>query len=140
MVEDSGFSVNDIGWPGTAIEPSGIFRTADEIIAGYKQMIERARLRGIKVIGSPLTQFENAFAGMPNQGYFTPEKEAKRQAVNHWIRTSGAFDGVIDFEGVLGDQARAASMRADFDSGDHLHPNDAGYRAMGESIDLKLFQ
>jgi lysophospholipase L1-like esterase len=133
--------INDIGWPGTpAIEPSGMFRTADEIIAGYKQMIERAHLRGIKVIGSPLTPFENAFAGRPNEGYFTPEKEAKRQAVNDWIRTSGAFDGIIDFERVLGDPARPTSMLAAYDSGDHLHPNDAGYKAMGEAIDLKLFQ
>src|SRR6266446_7738151 len=69
--------INDIGWPGTAIEPGGIVRTADEIIAGYKQLIERAHLRAIKVIGSPLTPFENALAGGPNQGYFTPEKEAK---------------------------------------------------------------
>ena len=132
--------INDIGWPGTAIEPGGIVRTADEIIAGYKQLIERAHLRSIKVIGSPLTPFENALAGGPNQGYFTPEKEAKRQAVNNWIRTSGAFDGIIDFERVLADPAHASAIAAAYDSGDHLHPNDAGYKAMGESIDLKLFQ
>jgi len=132
--------INDIGWPGTAIEPSGIVRTADEIIAGYKQLIERAHLRSIKVMGSPLTPFENALAGTPNQGYFTPDKEAKRQAVNNWIRTSGAFDGIIDFDRVLADTARPAAIAAAYDSGDHLHPNDAGYKAMGESIDLKLFQ
>jgi lysophospholipase L1-like esterase len=132
--------INDIGWPGTAIEPSGIVRTADEIIAAYTQLIERAHLRSIKVIGSPLTPFENAFAGRPNQGYFTPEKEAKRLAVNNWIRTSGAFDGIIDFERILADPTHPARMAGAYDSGDHLHPNDAGYRAMGESIDLKLFQ
>jgi lysophospholipase L1-like esterase len=132
--------INDIGFPGSAIETSGIVRTADEIIAGYKQLIERAHLRSIKVIGSPLTPFENAFAGMPNQGYFTPDKEAKRSAVNNWIRTSDAFDGIIDFERVLADPAHPAAIATAYDSGDHLHPNDAGYRAMGESIDLKLFQ
>ena len=132
--------INDIGWPGTAIEPNGIIRTADEIIAGYKQLIERAHLRSIKVIGGTLTPFENALAGRPNQGYFTPDKEAKRLAVNNWIRTSGAFDGIIDFDRVIADSARPAAMAAPYDSGDHLHPNDAGYRAMGESIDLKLFQ
>jgi len=132
--------INDIGWPGTAIEPNGIVRTADEIIAGYKQLVERAHLRSIKVIGSPLTPFENAFAGMPNQGYFTVEKEAKRQAVNNWVRTSGAFDGIIDFERVLADPTHPTAIAAAYDSGDHLHPNDAGYKAMGESIDLKLFQ
>ncbi len=132
--------INDIGWPGTAIEPNGIIRTADEIIAGYKQLIERAHLRSIKVIGGTLTPFENALAGRPNQGYFTPDKEAKRLAVNNWIRTSGAFDAIIDFDRVIADSARPAAMAAPYDSGDHLHPNDAGYRAMGESIDLKLFQ
>jgi lysophospholipase L1-like esterase len=132
--------INDIGFPGTAIEPGGIVRTADEIIAGYKQLVERARLRSIKVIGSPLTPFENAFAGTPNQGYFAPDKEAKRLAVNSWIRTSGAFDGIIDFDRVLADPAHPSAIAAAYDSGDHLHPNDAGYRAMAESIDLKLFQ
>jgi lysophospholipase L1-like esterase len=132
--------INDIGWPGTAIEPGGIVRTADEIIGGYKQLIERAHLRSIKVIGSPLTPFENAFAGRPNQGYFTPDKEAKRLAVNDWIRSSAAFDGIIDFDKVLADPAHPAAIAAVYDSGDHLHPNDAGYRAMGEAIDLKLFE
>jgi lysophospholipase L1-like esterase len=132
--------INDFGFPGTAIEPNGIVRTADEIIAGYKQLIERAHLRSIKVIGSPLTPFENALAGGPNQGYFTPEKEAKRLAVNNWIRTSGAFDGLIDFDRVVADPAHPSAIAAAYDSGDHLHPNDAGYKAMGESIDLKLFQ
>ncbi len=132
--------INDIGWPGTAIEPGGIVRTADEIIAGYKQLIERAHLRSIKVIGSPLTPFENALSGGPNQGYFTPEKEAKRLAVNNWIRMSGAFDGIIDFDRVVADPARPSAIAAAYDSGDHLHPNDAGYKAMGEAVDLKLFQ
>jgi lysophospholipase L1-like esterase len=132
--------INDIGFPGTAIEPGGIVRTADEIIAGYKQLVERARLRSIKVIGSPLTPFENALAGTPNQGYFAPDKEAKRLAVNNWIRTSGAFDAIIDFDHVLADPAHQSAIAAAYDSGDHLHPNDAGYRAMAESIDLRLFQ
>lgn len=132
--------INDIGFPGTAIEPRGIIRTADEIIAGYKQLIELAHLHAIKVIGSPLTPFENAFAGRPNEGYFTPDKEAKRLAVNDWIRTSGAFDGIIDFERAIADPRHPSAIAAVYDSGDHLHPNDAGYKAMGELIDLKLFQ
>jgi lysophospholipase L1-like esterase len=132
--------INDIGWSGTAIEPDGLVRTPDELIAGYKQLIERAHLRGIKVIGSPLMPFENALAGTPNQGYFTWEKEAKRLTINAWIRTSGAFDGLIDFDRIVADPAHPSAMAAAYDSGDHLHPNDEGYKAMGESIDLKLFQ
>jgi lysophospholipase L1-like esterase len=132
--------INDIGWPGTAIEPNGIIRTADDIVAGYKQMIERARVRSINVIGATLTPFENALAGRPNQGYFTLDKEVRRLAVNHWIRTSGAFDAIIDFERVIADPSRPEAIAAPYDSGDHLHPNDAGYRAMGEAVDLKLFQ
>jgi lysophospholipase L1-like esterase len=87
-----------------------------------------------------LTPFENALSGGPNQGYFTPEKEAKRLAVNNWIRTSGAFDGLIDFDHVVADPAHPSAIAAAYDSGDHLHPNDAGYKAMGEAVDLKLFQ
>jgi lysophospholipase L1-like esterase len=132
--------INDIGFPGTAIEPNGIVRTAEEIIAGYKQLIERAHLRGLKVIGSPLTPFENALANGPNIGYFSPDKEAKRQAVNTWIRTGKAFDAIIDFDAVVADPAHPAAIASAFDSGDHLHPNDAGYKAMAEAIDLKLFQ
>jgi len=132
--------INDIGIPGGAFEPRGIVRTAEEIIAGYKQLIELAHLHAIKVIGSPLTPFENALSGGSNQGYFTPDKEAKRQAVNKWIRTSGAFDGLIDFERVIADPEHPSAIASTYDSGDHLHPNDAGYKAMGEAIDLKLFQ
>jgi lysophospholipase L1-like esterase len=130
--------INDFGFPGTAIGPNGIIRTPDEIIAGYRQLIERAHFRSIKVIGSTLTPFENATPG--NRGYFTPDKEAKRRADNDWIRTSGAFDGIIDFEQVIADPTHPSAIASAYDSGDHLHPNDAGYTAMGESIDLKLFQ
>jgi lysophospholipase L1-like esterase len=132
--------INDIGFPGTQFEPRGLVRTADEIIAGYKQLIERAHVHGIKVIGSPLLPFENAAAGTPNQAYYSPDKEAKRKAVNAWIRTGGAFDELIDFERVVADPAHPTALARNYDSGDHLHPNDAGYKAMAESIDLKLFQ
>jgi lysophospholipase L1-like esterase len=132
--------INDIGLPGTAIEPNATVRTAEEIVAGYKQLIERAHIRSIRAIASPLAPFENALAESPNRGYYTPDKEAKRRAVNDWIRTSGAFDGIIDFDRVLADPAHPSAIARVYDSTDHLHPNDAGYQAMGESIDLKLFR
>lgn len=131
--------INDIGWPGTILVPEGEpAPTAEEVIAGYEQLIARARAEGMRIIGATLTPFEDTFEGQPLEGYYTEEKEAKRQAVNEWIRTSGAFDGVLDFDAVLRDQGNARRIRAEYDSGDHLHPGDAGLRAMAESVDLKL--
>lgn len=109
------------------------FATADDLIGAYRQMIERAHARGLKIIGATLTPCEGDML-------MTPEGEAKRKAVNQWIRTSGAFDGVIDFDAVVRDPAAPTRIKAEFDSGDHLHPNDAGYKAMGESVDLSLFK
>jgi lysophospholipase L1-like esterase len=90
------------------------------------------------VIGATLTPFEDTFRGNPLFGYYNEEKEAQRQAINKWIRTSGAFDGVIDFDAVTRDPNNPKHIRADFDSGDHLHPQDKGYEAMADSIDLEL--
>jgi lysophospholipase L1-like esterase len=106
--------------------------SADDVIAGLRQIIERAHTRGIKVIGATLTPFEGAI-------YATADAELKREAVNNWIRNSGAFDGVVDFEAALRDPQRPTRETAAYDSGDHLHPNDAGYKAMAEAIDLSLF-
>jgi lysophospholipase L1-like esterase len=79
-----------------------------------------------------LTPFEGA-------NYWTAEGEAKRQALNQWIRTSAAYDGVIDFDAVTRDPGSQTKLLPQYDSGDHLHPNDAGYKAMGEAVDLRLF-
>jgi len=119
--------INDIGMGRDARPPAAV------MIAGYKQIIERARNKGLKVYGGTLLPFQGA-------SYYTEAGEAVRQEVNQWIRTSGAFDAVIDFDAVTRDPANPKKMRAAYDSGDGLHPNDAGYRAMGESIDLKLFK
>ncbi len=130
--------INDIGWPGTVLSPKNeVAPSADEIIAGYKQLIARAHDHGLKIIGATLTPFEDTFHGTPIFGYYSEEKEAKREAVNAFIR-SGAFDGVIDFDAVVRDPANPKHILAQYDHGDHLHPNDAGYKAMAESIDLKL--
>jgi lysophospholipase L1-like esterase len=107
--------------------------TAEEIIAGHLQMIMRAHQQGLKIIGCTLTPFEGA-------AYFSPEGETKRQSVNKFIRTGGAYDGVIDFDAVVRDPEHPARFLAMYDSGDHLHPNDAGYKAMADTIDLSLFK
>jgi lysophospholipase L1-like esterase len=127
--------INDIGHAGTSA-PESETVSAEDIIAGLKQLIERAHEKGLKIFGATLTPFE----GAASRGYFTPEKEVKRKAVNEWIRTGGAFDGVIDFERAIRDPEHPDRMLPAYDGGDHLHPGDAGYKAMGEAIDLKLFR
>ena len=130
--------INDIGWPGSLLSPKNeIAPSGDDVIAGYRQLIERAHDHGLKIIGATLTPFEDTFAGTPLFGYYSEEKEAKRQAINAFIR-SGAFDGVIDFDAVARDPANPKHIKAEYDHGDHLHPNDAGYRAMADSIDLAV--
>ena len=119
--------INDIG---------GRDASAAEVIAGHKQLIERARARGLKVYGGTLTPFE----GTSFAGYWTPEHEAARQAVNQWIRTSNAYDVVIDFDAPVRDPSQPTRILPQWDAGDHIHPNDAGYEAMGNAVDLKIFE
>jgi lysophospholipase L1-like esterase len=128
---------NDIGQPDSPASNTNpcLSRTqvtADEIIAGYKQIIARTHARGLTIFGATI---------LPYQGFqaWTPNGEAKRVAVNRWIRTSGAFDGVIDFDAVVRDPANPARMAPQYDGGDHLHPGPAGHAAMGNAIDLALF-
>jgi lysophospholipase L1-like esterase len=125
-------SINDIGSPGAIPEEV----TADQIIAGHRQIIGRARARGLRIYGCTLTPFE----GTISPGYFSAAGEAKRQAVNEWIRTSGAYDAVIDFDVATRDPSHPTRFLPVYDSGDHLHPNDAGYKAMANGVDLRLFR
>jgi lysophospholipase L1-like esterase len=120
--------INDIGMAGKNPLPS-----AEDIIAAHQQMVERAHARGLKIFGATLTPFDGA-------AYYTPEGEAKRQALNTWLRTSKVYDGVIDFDLATRDPQNPSKFLPLYDSGDHLHPNDAGYQAMGGSIDLTLFE
>ncbi|HZC39373.1 MAG TPA: SGNH/GDSL hydrolase family protein [Streptosporangiaceae bacterium] len=113
---------------GPASDPS-----AAQIIAGYQYLIAAAHAAGMKIFGATLTPFGGS-------GSDTPETEAKRLAVNRWIRTSGAFDGVIDFARAVCDPADPLRLRPAYDSGDHLHPNDAGYQAMADAINLAMFR
>jgi lysophospholipase L1-like esterase len=132
--------INDIGWPDSVLEPYLPAPSPHDVIAGYQQLVTRAHLHGRRIIGATLTPFEGSFDGSPLAGYYNADKEKKRQALNEWIRNSGAFDAVVDFDAVVRDPGRPSRIRPDYDSGDHLHPNDAGYRAMAESIDLKLLR
>ncbi len=106
--------------------------TADDVIAGYRQMIARAHEHGVRIYGATITPYEGAAT-------YSPAGEAVRQTVNSWIRTGGGFDGVLDFDAVLRDPAHPSQIRDGFHMGDHLHGSDAGYRAIADSIDLSLF-
>jgi lysophospholipase L1-like esterase len=122
--------INDIG---NSARGTGPLVSVADIITGYRQIIERAHGHGIAVYGATLTPIQGS-------GYDFPIAEANRQAVNHWIRTSSEFDAVIDFDAVTRDPSQPARFLPAYDSGDHLHPNDLGYKAMGEAIPLKLFR
>jgi lysophospholipase L1-like esterase len=124
--------INDIGRLKDPHE-QGDNITADDLIFGLTQLVTRAHQHGIKVFGATLTPYMGA-------GYSSPQGEAVRQAYNNWIRTSGVVDGVIDFDKITQDPAHPDMFLPDYDSGDHLHPGDAGYKAMGDAVDLGLFR
>jgi lysophospholipase L1-like esterase len=107
--------------------------SAEDLIAADKQIIMRAHAHGLKVYGATIAPYQGA-------AYWTPEGEAERQKVNAWIRTSGAFDGVADFDKAWSDPAKPGQIKDGWHMGDHLHGNDAGYKVLADSIDLKLFQ
>jgi lysophospholipase L1-like esterase len=120
--------INDIGNARDNPTP-----TAEDLIAAHKQLIAQAHARGVKIYGATLTPFWGA-------AYYTDSGEAKRQALNQWIRTGNGYDGVIDFDAATRDPKDPRKFLEKYDSCDYLHPSDAGYTAMGEAIDLSLFR
>lgn len=126
---------NDISASGMLADPKQ-WASADEVIQGMKALIASAKARGLEVWGGTLVPHGNS-AKPFNE---TPEAAAKREAVRDWVRKSGAFDRVVDFEAVLRDPDHPDRLRPAFDSGDHVHPNAAGYQAMADLIDLRWFQ
>lgn len=138
-----GLGINDIAFPGS-LTPAGESIQAEQIIAGYRQLITRAHRRGIRIIGTTNPPFENSFLdledGKPSITFYTSEKESVRQKVNAWILSSDEFDGVVDLDAVLRDPSHPTRLLPSYDSGDHLHPNNAGCRAEGNAIPLALFE
>ena len=124
-------SINDIGRFAKFSGPEDEI-TAENLKFALGQVAEAAHQHGMKAYGATLTPYGGA-------GYYSDKGEQVREAVNDWIRTSGTFDGVIDFDKITQDPANPRQFNPAYDCGDHLHPNDAGYKAMGEGIDLKLF-
>jgi len=122
--------INDIGQTPDSVVA---FQVANDLIAAYKQMIQDAHAKGIKVYGATILPFKKSF-------YYTDYREDARNTVNEWIRTSGYFDAVIDFDKVMRDPNDTLSISPVAQSGDYLHPNEIGYKLMGEDIDLSLFE
>jgi len=130
--------INDIGWPGSPFAPDETMVTLDQLIAGFHQLAGAAHARQIRIAVGTLPPFEGALEGTPFAGHYSLQKEALRKALNDWIRHAGIFDAVVDFDAVLRDPERPQRMTAALDSGDHLHPGDAGYRRMADAVDIGL--
>ncbi len=122
--------INDLG-QGRANPPS-----VTDLIGAHRQLIERAHARGLRIYGATMLPFE----GTTFPGYWTPENEAKRQEFNKWLRTSGVYDAVLDFDAVVRDPAEPTKLAARYKAADNLHLNDAGYQALADSVDLGLFR
>ncbi|MFE9399470.1 SGNH/GDSL hydrolase family protein [Streptomyces flavidovirens] len=123
--------INDIGGSGWQGIPGGPTPevSAKQLIEGHRTLIRQAHAKGIKAVGATLTPVKGS-------AYYTEVNEAKRDAVNQWIRTSGEYDEVVDLDRALADPADRDRMLPAYDSGDALHPNDAGFRVMAEALDL----
>jgi lysophospholipase L1-like esterase len=125
--------INDIGFTNFPDDPHpGPPVEANALIAAYRQIIGRAHQHGIKVIGGTVLPFQGA-------SYYSVSGDQTRETVNEWIRSGGGFDAVVDFDRALRDPAEPKKLAAAYDSGDHLHPSDAGYLAMAKAFDLSVF-
>lgn len=126
-----GFGRRPPGAPGAGFPSSSI--TAEQMIDGYRQLIVRAHARGVRVIAATIAPYMGA-------SYWSEEGEAARKTINDWMRASGEFDAVLDFDRAFADPAEPRQMRDGYHTGDHLHGSDAGYKAVAETIDLSLFR
>ena len=126
--------VNDLGHPGT-VAPTSEVVSAGDLIFGHRQLISRAHEAGLRAFGGTILPFKD-----DTLGFYTPENERKRSVLNRWIRTSGEYDGVIDFDRAMRDPADPLRLAPAYDSGDHLHPNDAGMAAMASAVPVGWFR
>ncbi|MEI2558104.1 SGNH/GDSL hydrolase family protein [Acinetobacter pittii] len=128
--------INDISWPGTAFAPKQQIPTFEALTQGYKRVVDEAHRQGIQVFGATLLPFSGALPNTPLDNYYQPNKDQLRQRINHWIRTSHTFDGVLDLEQGLKAPKHPDRLNPIYDSGDHLHPNDRGNQQMANLVDV----
>ncbi|MBJ8497200.1 SGNH/GDSL hydrolase family protein [Acinetobacter oleivorans] len=128
--------INDISWPGTAFAPKQQIPSFEALTEGYKRVVKEAHEQGIQVIGATLLPFSGALPNTPLDNYYQPNKDELRQRINHWMKTSKTFDGVLDLEQGLKDSKHSDRLNPIYDSGDHLHPNDRGNQQMANLVDL----
>ncbi|MEI1680509.1 SGNH/GDSL hydrolase family protein [Acinetobacter baumannii] len=128
--------INDISWPGTAFAPKQQIPSFEALTQGYQRVVNEAHKQGIQVIGATLLPFSGALPNTPLDNYYQPNKDQLRQRINHWMRTSHTFDGVLDLNEGLKDPKHPNRLNPIYDSGDHLHPNDRGNQHMAELVDL----
>ncbi|AGZ41880.1 SGNH/GDSL hydrolase family protein [Actinoplanes friuliensis] len=126
--------VNDLGHPGTTA-PAGEVVSADDLIAGHRQLIARAHQAGLRACGATVLPFKG-----DTFGFFSADNERKRSALNHWIRTGGEYDAVADFDAAIRDRTDPLRLEPAYDSGDHLHPNDAGMAVLAAAVPLRFFR
>ncbi|TFW23168.1 SGNH/GDSL hydrolase family protein [Massilia arenosa] len=129
---------NDIGWPGGPFAPKALPMTLERLVEGYQQLVALLRSHGVRVVLGTVPPFEHALAGTPLEGHYSVSKDQVRKALNDWIRTRGGADAVADFDALLRDPSHPARLLPKYDSGDHLHPGDAGYAAMARLLDDRL--
>lgn len=128
---------NDIAWPGTPFDPKAPAMTFEALTTGYLAIVAKAHASNVRIIGTTVPPFANALPDTPLAAtYYTPAKDAMRRRLNEWIRNSATFEAVIDFDRVLRDPGSPNHLAAAYDSGDHLHPGDAGNKAMADAINL----